>query len=80
VILDTVKRAEDSEDLILRIYEAHGCHCHAGVFTSLPFSNAKKNDLLERDLAKSGKLPIHSGCIPLELKPFEVVTLRLEKP
>jgi len=29
VILDTVKRAEDSDEIILRLYEAYGGHARA---------------------------------------------------
>lgn len=33
VVLDTVKRAEDSDDVILRLYEAYGGHANARLIT-----------------------------------------------
>jgi alpha-mannosidase len=33
VVLDTVKRAEDSDDVILRLYEAYGGHATARLIT-----------------------------------------------
>lgn len=33
VVLDTIKRAEDSDDIILRLYEAYGGHATARLIT-----------------------------------------------
>lgn len=36
VVLDTMKRAEDSPDIIIRLYEAYGGHARARLVCSLP--------------------------------------------
>ncbi|XHR30577.1 MAG: alpha-mannosidase [Chthoniobacteraceae bacterium] len=74
VVLDTIKQAEDSEDIILRLYEADGAHQSATLTTSLEIQNVTRVNLLEE-----GNLPVPSsdGQISLKLKPFELVTLRL---
>ena len=74
VVLDTVKKAEDSDALIVRLYESHGGHQTATLKTSLPFRKAIKVNLLE-----DGNEPVRvgRGGIKLDLRPFEVVTLKL---
>ena len=47
LVLDTIKRAEDSDALILRLYEAHGGRGTARVRLGVPFSRACRTDLLE---------------------------------
>jgi len=76
IVLDTVKKAEDSDHLILRFYESHGAH-QSAVLTSLyPIKKAIKADLLERDEIDSVKFA--DNTIPLCLRPFELLTLKLE--
>ena len=41
LVLDTVKRAEDSDALVLRLYEAHGARGVARVRVGLPFRGAE---------------------------------------
>jgi alpha-mannosidase len=44
VVLDTVKKAEDSGDLIVRLYESHGAHQTATLAVSHPLKKAIKVD------------------------------------
>ena len=74
VVIDTVKKAEDSDDLIVRLYESHGTHVRASLTSCLPIQNAVRTNLLEDDL---GAAKLQSGKIALELRPFEIRTIRL---
>jgi alpha-mannosidase len=76
-VLSAVKRADDgSGDLVLRLYEHLGAHGRA-TLSGLDSDHASRVDLLERhDL---GELRIEDGTIRLELRPFELVTVRLLK-
>lgn len=74
VVIDTVKLAEDSADLIVRLYESHGSHARATLTTDLPVSAARRTNLLEDPLEA---VPCHNGMLTLELRPFEIVTLQL---
>jgi alpha-mannosidase len=47
LVLDTIKRAEDSDALVLRLYEPHGARGTATVRLSWPFSTANRANLLE---------------------------------
>jgi len=74
VVLDTVKKAEDSDDLIVRLYESHGGHQTATLSLSHPLRKATKVNLLEAD-----EKPIAAGKnkVKLSLRPFEIVSLKL---
>ena len=74
-VIVAVKRAEDaSGDMVLRGYEAFGGHRRVRVRIALPFTRAHRTDLLERP---RHELPVDGPEVPLRLRPFELVTLRL---
>jgi alpha-mannosidase len=75
VLVEAIKRAEDSDAVIVRLYEARGRPCGARVRTTLPASRAVLCDLLERDRVE---VAVREGVIDLDLTPFMVVTLKLE--
>ena len=68
VVVEAIKRAEDSDAVIVRLYEAWGGRCRTRVRTSLPVSRAFLCDLLERN-----------RVIELELTPFKILTLKLDR-
>ena len=75
VIVETIKRAEDSDATVVRLYEAWGGRTKATLRTTLPATRATLCDLLERELEE---VPLHDGEIDLELTPFKILTLKLE--
>jgi alpha-mannosidase len=74
VVLDTVKKAEDSDDLILRFYESHGAHQEATLTVDGKIAQAARVNLLEEN-----DEPIRAGAkqIKLKLRPFEILSLKL---
>ncbi len=72
LVLDTIKRAEDSDALILRLYEAHGSRGTARVRVRLPFSHACRTDLLE---GEGDELPLRDGAIEVAYRPWELITI-----
>jgi alpha-mannosidase len=76
VVVEAIKRAEDSEATVVRLYEAWGGRCTARLRTTLPASRAFLCDLLERDREE---VAVNDGVIELELTPFKILTLRLER-
>jgi alpha-mannosidase len=75
LVIDTLKKAEDSDALILRMYESSGAQRTVSVSTSLPVRSAARCNLLEEE-----DQPIEwtdAGAV-LNLRPFEIVTLKLE--
>lgn len=75
VIVEAIKRAEDSDATVVRLYEAWGGRCKARLRTTFPASRAFLCDLLERDRKE---VTVRDGAIELELTPFKILTLKLE--
>ncbi|MGY1440085.1 alpha-mannosidase [Streptomyces reniochalinae] len=82
VVVESVKLAEDrSGDLVVRLYEAHGNRSRATVRTRFSWREALATDLLERPVdgeAVRGTTP--GSEVALELRPFELLTLRFRDP
>jgi alpha-mannosidase len=75
VVLETVKRAEDSDAVICRLYEAWGGRCTARLSTSLALRRAWRADVLENE---QEPLEVRNGTVQLSLEPFKIVTVKLE--
>jgi alpha-mannosidase len=71
LVLDTVKRAEDSDALVLRMYEPHGARGVAHVRLGVPFVSARRASLLE----EPGD-PVDLDT--LGFRPHEVITVIVE--
>jgi alpha-mannosidase len=72
LVLDSIKRAEDSDALILRLYEAHGGRGIARVRVGVPFSRACRADLLE---AGGDELPVDGEAVEVAYRPWELITI-----
>ena len=72
LVLDTVKRAEDSDALVLRLYEAHGARGTAHIRVGVPFTAAESCNLLE-DAAAT--LAVNDGVIELAYAPHQILTV-----
>jgi alpha-mannosidase len=81
VVVEAVKLAEDrSGDLIVRLYEAHGSRVRARVIRHFEATDVTETDLLERPLA-AARVPFAAdgSALTLELRPFQLVTLRFTR-
>ncbi len=74
IVIDTVKKAEDSDALIVRLYEAAGTHTRATLRSSLPVQSVVQSNLLEED---GEELAWMDGGVPLEFGPFQILTLKI---
>jgi alpha-mannosidase len=74
VVIDTIKKAEDTEAIIVRLYESFGAQQTVRLHSSLPVQSAVRCNLLEDD----GE-PVNwsDGKVELRLRPFELVSLKL---
>jgi alpha-mannosidase len=73
VSIEAVKPADRSDHVVVRICEVWGSRGPARLTLNLPVAAAWRTDLLERDLAE---VPIDGHTVTLELRPFELVTLK----
>jgi alpha-mannosidase len=76
VIVEAIKRAEDSDATIVRLYEAWGGSCTARIKTTLSASRAASCDLLERERTQ---VDVRDGVLDLAFTPFKVITLKLDR-
>lgn len=74
IIVETVKKAEDSDDIIVRLYETDNCRCETTLTFGFDFKKAVICDMLENEQTEV------AGCgnqIRLDIKSFEIVTLKI---
>jgi alpha-mannosidase len=74
LVLDTVKRAEDSDALVLRLYEAHGARGSARLRVGIPFRGARRCNLLEDPGAE---LAVENDEIVVPYRPHEIISILL---
>lgn len=75
VIVEVVKKAEDSEDTIVRLYEAFGGKANVTLKSnSLPIKMATLCNMLEED---QDKLVVENGSVKFAIKPFQILTIKL---
>ena len=74
LVIEAVKRAEDGDGLIIRLFEAYRRRGTARLILNGLCSRATRTDLLERNRED---LPVHGGAVVIEFRPFEIITLRL---
>ena len=67
-----MKRAEDSDALVLRLYEAHGARGTARVRVATAFTSAARCNLLEDE---GEPLPVEGDEIVVEYGPHEIVSV-----
>ena len=77
VIVSVLKKAEDNDNLVLRLYETAGRRTEFALWVAFPFKNAWEADLLEH---ADVLLPRLGQKIQLTLQPYEIKTVVLEKP
>jgi alpha-mannosidase len=75
LILSALKKAEDSNDVILRFFETEGISTRAEIKMFRKIKRAAIIDLLERE---EKELYTYGSSLELEVKPFEIVTLKLK--
>ena len=78
VIVDTVKLAEDGDGMILRLYESYGSHVKAKLSLPRHPDSARVVNLLEDPSDNNVKMKCEGPDISMELRPFQIVTLRLK--
>jgi alpha-mannosidase len=76
LVLDTIKRAGDSDAVIVRLYQAHGALGEARVRVGVPFKSAAFCDILE-DEGEEARVSGDEICV--SYRPFQIITLKLRR-
>jgi alpha-mannosidase len=74
VILETVKKAEDGDGYIFRMYESRNRLTEFSLNFGFDIKSVELCDLIERPLSK---VKHKGGTVKLTAKPFEIITLRV---
>ncbi len=76
VTIETVKKAEKSDALVLRIFETANSRATASIKFGLKVKSAKLVNLMEE--GDEGSVTVVDNTVVLELRPFQIATLMVE--
>ncbi len=74
VIVEAIKKAEDSEAIIVRLYECHGMGVRATVGFGFPVRSVQLVNLMEESIEDDAWDP---NSMQLSFRPFEIRTLKV---
>ena len=75
IVIEAVKKAEDDDAIVVRLYECHNSRGSAEISCLRPINAAYLCDLEENVV---GELDVHEGMVRFDYKPFEILTIKLE--
>ena len=75
VVVEAVKKAEDSDRLVVRLYEVEHRGARATLRFGFPVISVAEADLLEESPVE---LELRDGAVVLDFRPFEIKTISLE--
>ncbi len=76
--LGSLKESQEGRALVLRLYEPHGARGKSVLHFAQDINRVEKVNLLE-EVDESKPVPAAKGrTLHIEVKPFEILTLRLE--
>ena len=74
IVVETVKKAEDGDGVIVRLYESHGRRCTAKLEFGFAAESVFLCDMLENEIKE---LPVNNGKVKVAAGNFEIVTLKI---
>ena len=73
VIIETIKKAEVTDDIIVRMYEAHNSQSFVHLETGFEFEKAYLCDMLENNICE---VESDGKCIDVDVEGFEIITIK----
>ena len=77
-VITAIKRAEDDNDLIVRLYESSGMALKTGLSTPWTVQSAKAVNFMEDVLQAGPVMPVNRNAAELNLRPWEIRTIKME--
>jgi alpha-mannosidase len=74
VMVEAVKKAEDDDRIVIRLYESAGACAEGKIRFGLPVLAAEETNLLEEEPVP---LEVKEGAVALSFRPFEIKTVRI---
>lgn len=79
VIVEVVKKAEDSDDTIIRLYEAYNRRCRVNMRFFKNIRYIVECDLMEKEVGENaGGMKVDGKEVSYEIKPFEIKTFKIQ--
>ena len=75
VVLETVKKAEDGDGIIVRLYEVENARTKVTLYCADAILSAEETNLLEQPA--DGAIDVKENEISLTIKPYEIRTIRI---
>ena len=75
IVIDTVKKAENSDEIVVRLYESNGASGAAKLTVGKDVAASAECDLVER---KIGDAPVENGAISFTFTPYEIKTFLIK--
>jgi alpha-mannosidase len=76
VVIETVKKAEDGDGIIVRMYESFGKRCEAKLTFGFEVESVALCDLLENEIRS---VNVKNGKVKVPIGNFEIITLKVRK-
>jgi alpha-mannosidase len=76
IIVDTVKKAENTDDVIVRLYDAHNIKDNITLKCGFEFDKVYKCNMLEEEICEITDTNKEKGEINLQISNYEIVTLK----
>ncbi len=76
IIIETIKKAEDNEGIILRLYESENKQTECTLLTDFNLSSVNEVNLMEENISE---MNFKGNKVELTFKPFEIKTLLIKK-
>lgn len=74
IIIDTVKKAEDGDDIIIRFFETYNTVSRGHIYLNFDVKECWETDLLEREISR---VSVEERGIPFKINPYEIKTYRI---
>lgn len=75
VVIDTVKKAEENDDIIIRLFETYNTVTKGKLSFNFPVARCTETNLLEEEISE---VPVTDGTIFIEFNPYEIKTYRIQ--
>lgn len=75
IVIETVKKCETDDALILRLYESKGKTTDAALNFHVPVKSAKMVNLMEEEQCELG---VSADRVALRFKPFEIISIKVQ--
>ena len=78
VVLTALKKAEDADGLIFRVYEWAGQSSDVQIHVPKGATGATVTNLMEKP--EGSALPVSADTLKVPIHPFEILTMRVDYP